>query len=216
MTKPYLIFCAIVFALLVTAQCGGYSSCSSCNSCVSCVSGPPNYMCPTPPNSLEVYFPHESFCTRFYKCVNGNAVEGRCPSGTFFNPQQNLCCPDESLCYRSNACVMQVAECANCANLFVKSNLMASAFFLCNCDGTATTLQCPTAFDTCANATVTLEFINGNCDPPPMQMTTTTESTTTESTTTESTTTESTTTESTTTESGENGGGGGGGGGGGD
>uniref|UniRef100_A0A8W7J8X0 Chitin-binding type-2 domain-containing protein n=1 Tax=Aedes aegypti TaxID=7159 RepID=A0A8W7J8X0_AEDAE len=176
MNIPSFIFCALGLTLVtlrVDAQC------SSCSSCISCVVGPPDYLCPTPPTTLEVYAPHESYCTRFYKCVNGKAVEGRCPSGTFFNPLQNVCCPDKSLCYRSNPCVMPVPGCANCANKFVNSELMASAFFVCNCDGTGVTTQCPTAFDPCSNSTVTLEFVNGNCDPAALTTTTTTEATTT-------------------------------------
>ncbi|EAT41222.1 AAEL007112-PA [Aedes aegypti] len=155
------------------------AQCSSCSSCLSCVVGPPDYLCPTPPTTLEVYAPHESYCTRFYKCINGKAVEGRCPSGTFFNPVQNLCCPDESLCYRANPCVLPVPGCANCANQFVNSEMLASAFFVCNCDGTGVTNQCPMAFDPCTNSTVQLVFTDGNCDPPTEVTTTTTEETTT-------------------------------------
>ncbi|XP_062557827.1 spore coat protein SP65-like [Armigeres subalbatus] len=160
--------------------------------CLGCHVGPPDYMCPSPPSILEVYFPHNTYCTRFYKCRNGKAIEGRCPSGTFFNPQQNLCCQDESLCYRPNPCVMQVPGCGQCANKFVSSDLMASAFFVCNCDGTGVTTQCPTAFDPCGNATVTLQFTGGNCNPPTLATTTTTTEAPTTTTTTAAVTTTST------------------------
>ncbi|KXJ80095.1 hypothetical protein RP20_CCG026641 [Aedes albopictus] len=171
MKSSHLIFCGLSLALIAASL---PRNAAQCPTCVSCVTGPPDYMCPSPPNTFEVYFPHESYCTRFYKCVNGKAVEGRCPSGTYFNPQQNVCCPDKSLCYRSNPCVMPVPGCANCANKFVNSELMSSAFFVCNCDGTGVTTQCPAAFDLCTNSTVQLVFANGKCDPPVLSTTTTT------------------------------------------
>jgi len=47
--------------------------------------------CPSENGETPVYFPHESDCTKFYKCDLGQAVEFDCPGGLYFNPVTNVC-----------------------------------------------------------------------------------------------------------------------------
>ncbi|XP_053686004.1 uncharacterized PE-PGRS family protein PE_PGRS20-like [Sabethes cyaneus] len=132
----------------------------------SCVSGPPDYLCPGIPTSLEVYLQHESYCNRFYRCIEGKAVEGRCPSGLYFNPSENLCCPDDDLCYRSTPCTQSVPGCERCVKEFVKGGVTKQDFYVCNCDGTGVPQRCAWGIDSVTKENLTLSFINGRCENP--------------------------------------------------
>ncbi|KAL9696916.1 hypothetical protein quinque_000357 [Culex quinquefasciatus] len=132
----------------------------------NCVGTGTDFMCPDPQGSLEVYVRHETYCNRFYKCIEGKPVEGRCPAGSYFNPVENLCCPDESLCYRSQPCVAPVEGCQGCVNKLIPTGVDPSEFFVCNCDGTGEGHKCPWAFDACSRTNVTLVFVNGRCQNP--------------------------------------------------
>ncbi|KAF2884429.1 hypothetical protein ILUMI_21753 [Ignelater luminosus] len=39
----------------------------------------------------DILFPHETDCSKFYKCSLGKKVEMDCPNGLHFNPKLNLC-----------------------------------------------------------------------------------------------------------------------------
>ncbi|XP_055536187.1 circumsporozoite protein-like [Wyeomyia smithii] len=132
----------------------------------NCVSGPPDYLCPGIPTSLEVYLQHESYCNRFYRCNEGKAVEGRCPSGLYFNPKENLCCPEHDLCYRSSVCSLVVPGCERCAKDFVRGGVTPQDFYVCNCDGSGVPQRCGWGIDSVSKKNLTLSFINGRCENP--------------------------------------------------
>lgn len=59
-----------------------------------------NSECPFPdPLNYTVHLPHESDCSKFYKCDNGKKVEFDCPPGLYFSPSLEACVsPSESGC----------------------------------------------------------------------------------------------------------------------
>ncbi|KAF5286749.1 hypothetical protein FQA39_LY04172 [Lamprigera yunnana] len=48
--------------------------------------------CPFPdPGGESVYFPHETDCSLFYECSNGEPILLECPGDLVFNPDKNVC-----------------------------------------------------------------------------------------------------------------------------
>uniref|UniRef100_A0A182J3N7 Uncharacterized protein n=1 Tax=Anopheles atroparvus TaxID=41427 RepID=A0A182J3N7_ANOAO len=125
----------------------------------SCVTGPPDYLCPTAP-LLQVYLRHEKFCTRYYKCTEGRAIEFQCPYGTYFDVQNAMCTSDFTLCYRVDPCIQFIDICRCCARQFDNTGLAPPNFYVCLNDGFAEAQTCPLALDPCTNTTIQLEFIN--------------------------------------------------------
>ncbi|XP_018575846.1 endochitinase-like [Anoplophora glabripennis] len=39
----------------------------------------------------SVYFPHEIECGKFYECSSRSAILFTCPTGTYFDPELNIC-----------------------------------------------------------------------------------------------------------------------------
>ncbi|KAL1387558.1 hypothetical protein pipiens_003247 [Culex pipiens pipiens] len=113
-----------------------------------CWRGPPSYLCPSAPTSLEVYLRHETYCSRFYKCIEGEAVEGICPLQEYFDPLSNTCLADESLCSRSKPRLVDVPGCEFCQQIFMPSE-SADQFFVCRYDGFGRAERCPRAVDLC-------------------------------------------------------------------
>ncbi|XP_044261534.1 probable chitinase 10 isoform X2 [Tribolium madens] len=56
--------------------------------------------CPWPdPLNYTVHLPHETDCTKFYKCDNGKKVEFDCPNDLHFNPKLEVCdWPEDAGC----------------------------------------------------------------------------------------------------------------------
>ncbi|XP_058124421.1 uncharacterized protein LOC131285375 [Anopheles ziemanni] len=133
----------------------------------SCVCDPPNHLCPSAP-LLQVYLQHEKFCTRFYKCTDGRAVEFQCPYGLYFDVRNATCSNDFTLCYRADPCLQFVSDCRCCVKQFDNTGLAPQNFYVCYNDGYALAQTCPLAFDPCTNTTIQLEFINQKCEVPPV------------------------------------------------
>ncbi|XP_062556088.1 integumentary mucin C.1-like [Armigeres subalbatus] len=168
-----------------------------------CLKGFQDFMCPTPPTALEVYFPHEVYCNRYYKCLYGVAHSMNCPPGTYFNQYDNVCSRDKACCRRVKPCNVRVPNCLSCSNYFVTLSQNSVEFGVCNYDGTATKYKCPEAFDPFTKQYVPMEFYNGRCEANgclqpvtcgPKPVTTTAKPTTTTTSSTTTTTTQSTTT----------------------
>ncbi|XP_049294250.1 uncharacterized protein LOC125769561 [Anopheles funestus] len=132
----------------------------------SCVTGPPDYLCPTAP-LLQVYLTHELYCTRYYKCTDGRAIEFQCPYGLYFDSVNDTCTCDFTLCYRTDPCIQFVDSCRCCAQQFDNTGLAPENFYVCYNDGYAVATTCPEAYDPCNDETIQLEFINGKCEVPP-------------------------------------------------
>uniref|UniRef100_A0A182N386 Chitin-binding type-2 domain-containing protein n=1 Tax=Anopheles dirus TaxID=7168 RepID=A0A182N386_9DIPT len=132
----------------------------------SCVTGPPDYLCPTAP-LLQVYLPHELYCTRYYKCTDGRAIEFQCPYGTYFDPKTNTCSCDFTLCYRADPCIQFVDACRCCVKQFDNTGLAPENFYICYNDGYSVAQTCPLALDPCTNTTIQLAFVNQKCEVPP-------------------------------------------------
>ncbi|XP_058124160.1 peritrophin-1-like [Anopheles coustani] len=48
-----------------------------------------------------VHIPHETECTKFYKCLNGEKIEMDCPENLHWNIEQDYCdYPDVANCVR--------------------------------------------------------------------------------------------------------------------
>jgi hypothetical protein len=60
--------------------------------------------CPWPdPLNYTVHLPHETDCTKFYKCDNGKKVEFDCPDGLHFNKELEVCdWPQDAGCEEVN------------------------------------------------------------------------------------------------------------------
>ncbi|KFB51891.1 AGAP011377-PA-like protein [Anopheles sinensis] len=129
----------------------------------SCVSGPPDYLCPTD-SLLQVYLQHEKFCTRYYKCVDGRAIEFQCSYGLFFDLNLSMCTSKFTLCYRANPCLQFVDACRCCVKQFDNTGLAPQNFYVCYNDGNALAQTCPLALDPCNNTTIQLEFVNQKCE----------------------------------------------------
>uniref|UniRef100_A0A182MEE9 Chitin-binding type-2 domain-containing protein n=1 Tax=Anopheles culicifacies TaxID=139723 RepID=A0A182MEE9_9DIPT len=132
----------------------------------TCVNGPPDYLCPSAP-LLQVYIQHELYCTRYYKCINGRAIEYKCPNGLYFESVNNTCTCDFASCYRSDPCIQYVECCRCCRQQFVNTGLAPENFYICFNDGYALATTCPVAFNPCTGAFIQLVFINGKCEVPP-------------------------------------------------
>uniref|UniRef100_A0A182PZY5 Chitin-binding type-2 domain-containing protein n=1 Tax=Anopheles farauti TaxID=69004 RepID=A0A182PZY5_9DIPT len=132
----------------------------------SCVTGPPDYLCPTA-QLLQVYIPHEVYCTRYYKCTDGRAIEFQCPYGRYFDPLTNSCSCNFTLCYRPDPCIQFVDSCRCCLQQFVNTGLEPQNFYICYNDGYAVAQTCPVAVDPCTNTTEQLVFVNGKCEVAP-------------------------------------------------
>uniref|UniRef100_A0A182KCN0 Chitin-binding type-2 domain-containing protein n=1 Tax=Anopheles christyi TaxID=43041 RepID=A0A182KCN0_9DIPT len=154
---------SIVVLLLVTGSLGLYSA---NNERCTCVPGPPDYLCPTAP-LLQVYLPHELYCTRYYKCTDGRAIEFQCPYGLYFDTQNNTCTCDFKLCYRQDPCIVFVDSCRCCQQKFENTGLAPENFYLCYNDGYAVATTCPVALDPCTGSQVQLQFVNHKCEVPP-------------------------------------------------
>jgi hypothetical protein len=46
--------------------------------------------CPSVDPEIVVQFPHPD-CTKFYKCLNGEAFEMECPDDLYYNPTLQVC-----------------------------------------------------------------------------------------------------------------------------
>lgn len=52
-----------------------------------------------PPSEHATVHPHESDCTKFYECDNGESIEKSCPPGLHFNPKLSVCdWPEQAGC----------------------------------------------------------------------------------------------------------------------
>ncbi|KAF5286748.1 hypothetical protein FQA39_LY04171 [Lamprigera yunnana] len=48
--------------------------------------------CPFPdPGGESIYFPHETDCSLYYQCSNGEPILLECPGDLVFNPDKNVC-----------------------------------------------------------------------------------------------------------------------------
>ncbi|XP_053676461.1 uncharacterized protein LOC128726663 [Anopheles nili] len=150
--------------------------CGSQSQRCSCVTGPPDYLCPTAP-LLQVYLNHDCFCTRYYKCTDGRAIEFQCPYGTYFNVTSQTCTSDFTLCYRPDPCIQFVDRCRCCATLLDNTGLSPENFYVCYNDGYAVAQTCPLALDPCTNTTTQLVLVNNKCEVPPPEGSTTEDTT---------------------------------------
>nr|XP_040239128.2 uncharacterized protein LOC120959633 [Anopheles coluzzii] len=132
----------------------------------TCAPGPPDYLCPSAP-LLQVYLPHELYCTRYYKCTDGRAIEFQCPYGLYFDTQNNTCTCDFTQCYRTDPCIVFVDSCRCCNRQFENTGLAPENFYVCYNDGYAVATTCPVALDPCTGSQVQLQFVNQKCEVPP-------------------------------------------------
>uniref|UniRef100_A0A8W7Q3D8 Chitin-binding type-2 domain-containing protein n=1 Tax=Anopheles coluzzii TaxID=1518534 RepID=A0A8W7Q3D8_ANOCL len=186
--------------LLVLLVAGSLAMYATNNERCTCAPGPPDYLCPSAP-LLQVYLPHELYCTRYYKCTDGRAIEFQCPYGLYFDTQNNTCTCDFTQCYRTDPCIVFVDSCRCCNRQFENTGLAPENFYVCYNDGYAVATTCPVALDPCTGSQVQLQFVNQKCEVPPPSTTTVATTTTTAASTTTTTTeaTTTTTTEATTT-----------------
>ncbi|XP_053667997.1 uncharacterized protein LOC128718396 [Anopheles marshallii] len=160
--KNLRMWLGTVVVILVASSISIFSS--NVQRC-SCVFGPPDYLCPTAA-LLQVYLSHELYCTRYYKCTDGRAIEFQCPYGLYFDAVNNTCTCDFTLCYRADPCIQFVDSCRCCSQQFDNTGLAPENFYVCYNDGYAVATTCPVAFDPCSEETIQLEFINQKCEVP--------------------------------------------------
>lgn len=158
--KLALLWCILAISLQCTV--GNEYKTERC----ACISGPPDYQCPSA-TLLQVYLEHEHYCTRYYKCVDGKAMEFQCPYGLYFDLSSKICQPDFTLCYRQPPCIQFADNCRCCRSVFDNTGLAPQNFYVCYNDGSALAVTCPVAYDPCTNSTIQLEFINYKCEVPP-------------------------------------------------
>uniref|UniRef100_A0A182WXD6 Chitin-binding type-2 domain-containing protein n=1 Tax=Anopheles quadriannulatus TaxID=34691 RepID=A0A182WXD6_ANOQN len=147
--------------LLVLLVAGSLAMYATNNERCTCAPGPPDYLCPSAP-LLQVYLPHELYCTRYYKCTDGRAIEFQCPYGLYFDTQNNTCTCDFTQCYRTDPCIVFVDSCRCCNRQFENTGLAPENFYVCYNDGYAVATTCPVALDPCTGSQVQLQFVNQN------------------------------------------------------
>ncbi|KAF5306733.1 hypothetical protein FQA39_LY01491 [Lamprigera yunnana] len=47
------------------------------------------HVCPL--QETHAFLPHEKACSSYYECKNGIQIEKKCPSGTYFDSEENRC-----------------------------------------------------------------------------------------------------------------------------